>query len=167
MDEPKVLIKEPRGGAPKKAAPDLMAGWSLLWVVGWTFLIIGMLNVILIWIPLQLGNPEYEFGSAANALDSMPLPTMGLVFIFASARSQAREVGALVAQVVAVLLILLVLVMGTLYWLNVPTALKAVQQPAIQFGLKKSILKVTVQTVLYPIALFTFIMVGKRKLQGR
>lgn len=167
MDGPSILINEPQSGGPKKPAPDPMTGWSLLWWMGWTFLVIGLLNVILIWIPLQLGNAEYEFGSAANALDSMPLPVMGLVFVFASSRARGRETGAVVAQVVAMLLALLVLTMGTLYWLNVPVALKAVQEPMIRFGLKKSILKVSTQTVLYPLALATFILAGRRKVHGR
>ena len=72
MEGPSILLNDPKGAAPRKPAPDFMQGWSLLLWMGWLFLIVGLANLVLIWVPLRLGVPEYEFGAAANSLDSLP-----------------------------------------------------------------------------------------------
>lgn len=152
MDRNPILINEPQAG-PKKPAADVMLGWSLLQAMGWLFVVVGLLNIVLIWIPLQVGNPEFEFGAAANSLDSLPLPTMGLVWAMAAGRARANARGTTVAVGITYLLALLVVGAGALYWLDVPLALQAVKEPMIRLGIDKSILKVTVQAVLYPVAL--------------
>lgn len=163
MEGPSILLNDPKGAAPRKPAPDFMQGWSLLLWMGWLFLIVGLANLVLIWVPLRLGVPEYEFGAAANSLDSLPLPVMGLVFVLAASRAQGRAVSAGFARVVAILLAALIVSAGVLYWLNVPAALTAVKEPLIRLGIKKSIIKVTIQAVLYPAALLTFATLGRRK----
>jgi hypothetical protein len=161
MDGPSILINDPPPG-PKKPAQDFELGWSLLLALGWLFVVIGLLNLVLIWLPLQMGNPEYEFGSVANSLDSLPLPTMGLVWALAASRAQGRSRGAMLATILLCGLATLALAAGVLYWLNVPIALKAVQEPLIRLGIKKSIFKVTTQAVLYPLAMVALALMGMR-----
>jgi len=163
MDEPTVLIKEPRGGAPKKPVQDFLLGWSLLLWLGWLFILVGILNLILVWVPLQLGTPEYEFASVASSFDSLPLPTMGLILALAASRAKGLALSGRVVVVIAMVLGLMVLVGLVLYWLNVPLALKAVVDPMPRLGIKKSILKVSAQGILYPIMLGGAIWIATRK----
>lgn len=152
MEGPAILLNDPVNSS-KKPVQDFQLGWGLLLVLGWVFTVIGLLNIVLVWIPLQIGNAEYEFASAANALDSLPVPVMGLVFALAASRARGQLQMARFIRVIMVLLAVLILAAGLLYWLNVPLALKAVQEPMIRLGIKKSILKVTVQSLIYPASL--------------
>ena len=157
-----ILINEPQS-APKPPTPDFLLGWSLLLVMGWIFTVIGLLNIALIWVPLQFGVPEYEFSSVAASLDSLPLPTMGLVFALAASRAQGRRKSALLATVLTCLLAALIVGAAVLYWLDVPLALKAVTDRLPRLGIKKSMTKVSAQAVLYPIGLVVFAWMGSRK----
>ena len=63
MEEgPSVIVREPgsRRVAAKKrvAVPDFELAWWLLLVLGWLFTIIGLLNTLLLWVPLRFGSPN-------------------------------------------------------------------------------------------------------------
>jgi len=157
-----ILISDPPAG-PKRPTQDPALGWSLLLVMGWLFVIVGLLNIVLLWWPLQMGNPEYEFASVAASLDSLPLPTMGLAFILAASRASARPTSAKAATVIAIAVAVLVVLAAILYGLAVPLALKAVREGPVRLGIMKSILKVSAQAVLYPIALIAFARLANQK----
>ncbi len=159
-----MLIKEP-AGAPKRSAPvqDFMRGWSLLLWLGWLFVLVGLLNLVLIWIPVRFGSPEFEFASVASSLDSMPLPAMGLVFALAASRAKGSLGSARLATVLCWVLAAVVVSGLVLYWLDVPLALKAVTDPTPRLGIKKSIVKVSAQGVLYPIILGGSAWLGNRR----
>ena len=160
MDAKPILITDPV--KPRQVVPDFALGWNLLWLTGWLFVIVGLLNIALIWIPLQLGNPEYEFASVAASLDSLPLPTMGLVFALAGSRATGRLGSAKVAMVTAFLVTGFIVAAALLYWLAVPLALKAVKEPVIRLGIMKSVVKVSAQALLYPIALVVLVRMANR-----
>jgi len=157
-----ILINDPPDKA--ESAHDFSLGWSLLWVMGWLFTVVGLLNTVLIWVPLRFGSPEYEFTSVAASLDGLPLALMGMTFALASSRASGRLKSATAVVVLLVVVTLLVLAGGVLYWLAVPLALNALKnQPLPRLGIEKSIVKVTVQVVLYSAAMLTFARMGSRK----
>ena len=157
-----ILINDPPQES-RKAGHDFSVGWGLLLAVGWLFVLVGLLNIVLIWIPVRFGSPEYEFASVAASLDSLPLPTMGLVFALAASRALGRPTGAKIIVVLTLVMAALILVGAVLYWLNVPLALQALKNaPAPRLGIIKSTVKVSAQAVLYPIALIVFARMGAR-----
>jgi hypothetical protein len=157
-----ILINDPPQES-KRAGHDFSVGWGLLLSAGWLFVVVGLLNIVLIWIPIHLGSPEYEFASVAASFDSLPLPTMGLVFALAASRALARPTGAKIIVVLALAMAAVILVGAVLYWLNVPLALQALKNaPAPRLGIIKSAVKVSAQAVLYPIALIVFARMGTR-----
>ncbi|HEV8456278.1 MAG TPA: hypothetical protein VGQ69_04755 [Gemmatimonadales bacterium] len=169
--EPKAILPEEQAATSRKqfAAPmvaDPMLGWRLLFAVGLLFVVVGLLNLVLLWMPLQLGNAEYEFASVAASLDSLPLPTMGLVFVLAASRAAGKPASVRVATVLALVLAVVVLGMAALYWLDVPLALKAVRTGPVRLGILKSITKVTAQAILYPVALVVLVRMANRGKQG-
>jgi uncharacterized membrane protein YidH (DUF202 family) len=158
-----VLINEPptRSSEPVE---DFRLGWSLLWVMGWLFAVVGLLNTVLIWVPLRFGSPEYEFTSVAASLDGLPLALMGITLALAASRASGRVKSATALIVLLVVVTLLVLAGGVLYWLNVPLALNALKnQPVPRLGIVKSVIKVTAQVVLYSAAMLTFARMATRK----
>lgn len=159
-DEPAIVLNEPAG--PKKRVQDFVLGWRLLMVMGWLFTVVGLLNTILLWVPLRFGSPEYEFASVAAMLDGLPLTMMGLTIALASSRALADNQGALAATILLWVVAVVVVAAGVLYWLNVPIALGAVTEPMIRLGIKKSMLKVTTQAVLYPAAMVFLAVIGSR-----
>src|SRR5207245_6313338 len=75
--EPKVLIEPSRKGSarsPLAPAPDF--GWLLLGWIGLAFALIGGGDVLLTWVPMHFGSPEWEFGTITSSLDGMPVLTM-------------------------------------------------------------------------------------------
>jgi len=138
--------------------------WTVFYGAGWLFLILGVMNIGLLWIPFRFGVPEYEFASTGAMLDALPLPTMGLVFLLAGAGARGKA-GA-VRLVVTVSLLATVVVVGAvaLYALTVPLAIKAVQ-PGLKLGIQKSIIKVAIQAIVYTIAYVGIARTGLRLLK--
>ena len=137
------------------------AGVALL-VLGWLFTIIGLLNTLLLWVPLRFGSPEYEFASVAASLDGLPITMMGLTIALAASRAELTS-SLLAVTILLWVVAVLVVAAGVLYWLNVPLALGAVTEPMIRLGIKKSMLKVTTQAVLYPAAMVYLALIGSRR----
>ena len=162
MEGPSILISEPAG--PRRPVPvqDFVLGWRLLFVLGWLFTVVGLLNTVLLWYPFRFGVPEYEFGSVAASLDGLPVTMMGLTLALAGSRARAKDGAALLATVLLWAIAVLVIAGGVLYWLNVPLALQQVTEPVIRTGIKKSMAKVTVQALVYPAAMIALAILGSR-----
>lgn len=125
-------------------------GWTLLGRVGVVFVGIGLLDVALGWTPTHFGSPEWEFGTIAHTLDSLPVTVLGLAFVLAAAIERraawAVRATALLAWVLAAFLV----VGFAVFLLDVPVALKAVTDATVKSGLHRAIAKALVQGVLYP-----------------
>ena len=137
------------------AAPEY--GWFLLGWMGLVFTLVGGLDLALGWYPLQLGNPQWEFGTVSRTYDMLPITALGLVLLLGSgvargARWWIRSVG------VALLVLGLAVAAGmVLYALNIPLALKSVVDPLAMLGIKRAIVKALGQGVLYTLV---FVVLG-------
>jgi hypothetical protein len=168
MEGPSILVNEP--GGPKKAGPkklvpvkDFALGWRILLVLGWLFTVIGLLNTWLLWVPLRFGSAEYEFASVAASLDGLPVTMMGLTIALAASRAGGHVRSGGAATILLWVVAALVVAAGVLYWLNVPLALGEVTEPMVRLGIKKSMVKVTTQAVLYPAAMVYLALIGSRR----
>ena len=118
--------------------------------MGLVFATVGMLDLGLSWYPVQIGNPQWEFGTVSQTYDSLPITALGLTLLLGSgvargARWWVRTVG--------ILLVLMGLAVATglvLYALNIPLALTSVAGDALaSLGIKRAIVKALGQGVLY------------------
>jgi len=142
---------EPRGG--KVVLPPADLGWALLGWVGAVFLVIGLVDLSLGWITPHFGNPEWEFGTIARTLDSLPITVLGLALVLA-ATAERRVVWAVrAASLVAWVLAIGLLVLLAVFLLDVPVALKATVPPELKAGLYRAVAKALVQGLLYPTVL--------------
>ena len=127
----------------------MVAGWRVLLAIGVVLLTVGVLDLALAWFPPRFGTPEWEFGTVSATLNNMPVPAMGLALVLAYAAAE-RSVGALIAVAVwgAVVTIFLG-VAAVFYGLDVPLALRAVQDPVAIRGLKAGMIKAVVSLIGY------------------
>ena len=142
-----------------------LGAWTLLGLVGWVFLVVGGMDVGLVWYPAAFGNPAWEFGSVTAALNGLPLPLMGLALILAAASARGKATVVKVAIGTAALALVGVLGAGVLYGLTAPIAVRSVSEPLASSGLGKAILRSVVQLVAYPVALVVLMVQGRRLLR--
>ena len=143
-------------GQTRSARPSLPASVERAWqAVGWfglALMLAGLADVVMVWFPSAFGNPTWEFGSVDVSFSSLPLLTMGLAALTASAF--ARQITWrlwLLGVVLIVLGLTLISMYVVFYGLNIPLALRATA-PELKVGILKSIAKTTILTVLFPIA---------------
>ena len=146
----KLVVPEKTGKSQRTAQilrePEVL--WSLVAGLGITLALVGWIDLGLLWYPLNLGSPEWEFGTISAHFDSMPLGTIGLTFVAVGAIGRGWR---RVAQTVAILsgLVAAFLVGAyVIYLLDVPLALKGVA-PELGPTVKKAIVKASIYAVTY------------------
>ncbi len=146
----RVLVAEPsaRSGKWAPLSPDPTTAWVLVAVVGSVLAVIGWTDILLAWYPPKFGTVEWEFGTISATIDSMPLGTMGLAALAASAIARGatrpvRIVGVLCWLIAGVLLGVL-----ALYLLDLPVAWNGVQE-GLRPMLGKAMLKTSLLTLAY------------------
>ena len=99
---------------------------------------IGFTDVILVWVPPDFGNPEWEFGTVSAAIDGMPLATIGLALVMTAAMLRDWRKTIMTGGIVSLLLVLALAASAVIYALDVPLAIRAVA-PQLQGALKRAI----------------------------
>lgn len=154
MTDPRVIVGG--SGERAKARPlPIEVVWSAIRIFGVMFVIAGGIDLVLLWYPARFGVAEFEFATISSFVAGLPVLTTGLVALGVEAvgtESRARQLAVAIAFFA---LLALLLVLALLYALTVPVALAApIDDPAIRLGVRKSILKSTVQFLGYGLGYF-------------
>ncbi|HEU5219183.1 MAG TPA: hypothetical protein VFU23_11020 [Gemmatimonadales bacterium] len=112
--------------------------------------------------PFQLGTPEWEFGTASRVLDNLPLFSLGMALVLGHALAEGRRGLVRLIRIVLILLVVVVAVLSVFYLLNLPLAVKAVNQTAAIRELYKASVKTLVQGIAYAIAYLAMFFVAGR-----
>jgi hypothetical protein len=164
MAEPRVLLRDKRGKHSNLITPDARAAW---WWIGWLGLVlavVGLWDFALTWYPMNWGSPEWEFGTVSASYSGLPLPTMGLMALAASAIARGVR-WQVVLLSVGLIAFGVVLLLGFLLFLTtVPMALRAVEGVAL-LGIKKVIAKTAMLAVMFPVSYLAAGVVGIRHLR--
>ncbi|MGQ0538450.1 MAG: hypothetical protein ACT4R6_05855 [Gemmatimonadaceae bacterium] len=123
--------------------------WYALGAVGAVFVVVGLTDLVLAWVPLRLGNPDWEFGTVSAMLNNLAVPAMGVALAAASAAALRARRGRTAVGVVAGVLVLWLLGSVVLYGLTVPLALRSVTDPVPRQALFSGIVKAVVQFGAY------------------
>ena len=167
MGQRAILMKDPPTERKRWIPADSEFGWVLLGVAGAAFFLAGLTDLTLAWIPLHLGNAEWEFGTISRSLDSLPLPLLGISLVLASGVARGSRGWVRTGVVILGLLAVWVVVSAILYALDIPLALRAVQQqPQVLAGLHKSITRTVLQAVLYAGAASVLTWQGWKRLRA-
>jgi len=114
--------------------------WRWLGWFGLVLALLGLGDIALAWVPLGFGNWQWEFGTVAGTLAGLPLTSIGLAAVLASALAQGQRRRLTALGIALLVLGLLILGSLALFCLDIPLALRAAQGPA-SIGIKKAIAK--------------------------
>lgn len=121
--------------------------WVVLAGVGLAITFVGWADLALLWYPLHLGNPAWEFGTISAHFDGMPLATVGLALVISGTVARGWRRTARALSVFCVLIVLL-LALSVLYLLSVPPAWR-VTAPQARPLLMKAVLKAAAFAMTY------------------
>ncbi len=163
-DHQRILVDGNRRKGLGPLSPSSLAELApLLMAVGFALAVAGWVDVGLFYYPSRFGSAEWEFGTIAQTLDAMPLPTLGLALLALGIRARGgRVVWTRGLAAVFALVGLLSLAGLVLFALDIPLALKAMQRAAqqakngqaaiVSSGLKRGMAKVIAFSVCYALA---------------
>jgi hypothetical protein len=158
---PHVLIQsDPRARDPISiAAPN--TAWRLFGWLGFLLVVIGGSDVVSQWYPTAFKSPEWEFGTAAVTIASLPLLTIGLTIMLAGFLARGKREGVIAMGVAFLLVFLLVGIVLALFALDVPLALRSPPGPPLT-AIKKAIVRTAIMGASYEIAYFAAVMLSFR-----
>ncbi|HSQ32976.1 MAG TPA: hypothetical protein VLN49_24140 [Gemmatimonadaceae bacterium] len=126
-----MLIQADRLAADPLTVSAPRTAWRYLGQFGVLLAVIGFVDIALHWYPPAFRSPEWEFGTVATTLGSLPLPTMGLLAVLASALARAVKANLVAISVVLGLLAAFVAAAMLMFLLDVPVALRAVSAQGV------------------------------------
>jgi hypothetical protein len=135
MREPVLGIRTDDG-----TAPDPLSAWSMLFFVGLALAALGMVDLALLFYPAQWASLEWEFATFSGVIEGLPLVTFGLGVMTASAAARGWVAGRRLMVVVLLLMVVAVLAATTIFELDVPAVLRAVNV-TVRPSLKKAAVK--------------------------
>ena len=166
MENARVLVSEEGKKAPRPIAPDTGTAWKWIGWFGLVLATVGLSDFALTWYPTNWGSPEWEFATVAASYSGLPLPTMGLIALTASAIARGVK-WQIVLMSVGLIAFAIILLLGFLLFLTTaPIAFRSVEGLAL-VGVKKVIAKTTMLAVMFPTAYFVAGIVGLRHLRTR
>lgn len=157
-DSPDDESNRRRGRGRREPSGDQALGWAMVGWAAFAFAVVGGADVVLAWYPPAVGNPEWEFGTVSQTLDALPLLSLGVVLLVGSGVVRGQRWLVRTGAVILSLMALAVVAADVLYAMSVPIALNSVPENVIRTGLKKAIVKATIQGVTYPV-IYTIVAV--------
>ena len=128
------------------------------WVLGRNlaivFLLMGGADLALLWYPPAFGSPEFEFATISRFVDGLPVFMMGLGLLALTGIGGMWRGATWTAFGISVLFAVLLMLLAAIFVTDVPIALRAVQQPMVQVGVRKAIAK-----ALFGLAVYWFFLV--------
>jgi hypothetical protein len=130
--------------------------FTIVALTGLLFAVVGGTDLATQLFPLGLGSPEWEFGTYSSMMDSIPLFTMGLGFLGVYSVTRAHRGLSMILGIIFILVALFILAFAFIYATNLPQVLRvrpaSSSQLALQTGVKKAVVKGSLQAAIYPIA---------------
>ena len=110
--------------------------------------VVGLGDFGLVWYPLRLGTPEWEFGTIAASFSGLPLISIGLAGVLGSAVALGNRRVLIAVGVVLGIWTVFLAAAYLLFLTNVPMALGAAEGAA-ELGIKKVVAKTSLLGVTF------------------
>lgn len=126
---------------------------SLFLALGCALAVVGVFDLALLWVPMELGTAGWEFAAVSRTFTNAPMTMVGLVLIaFGLVRRGTRPTMIRRASVAFAALSFVLVAMGLLYALAAPAVLSQASGEGAT-ALKRAMLKNGVEIVVYPAVL--------------
>ena len=133
--------------------PEVTAG-NLFVAIGSGLAVVGLVDLAMLWYPMQLGSVGWEFAAVSRTFTNSPMTMVGLVLVaFGLIRRGTHPAMIRGAAVVFAVLSLILVAMGMLFAMSAPAVLFQTSGEAATEALKRAILKNGVEIVVYPAVL--------------
>jgi hypothetical protein len=159
MREPRVLVRDAAGKSGRLMAPDSAGAWRWIGWLGLVLAVVGLWDFALTWYPANWGSPEWEFATVTASYSGLPLPTMGLLALAASAIARGVRWQVRLLSIGLIGFAIALLLGFVLFLTTVPVALTSVEGIAL-VGIKKAIAKTAMIAVMFPGAYLAAGVVG-------
>src|SRR5437868_13858354 len=116
MKEP--VVSEQGGNRSAAEQADSASGWKYLFVVGLAMAVVGLIDVALLFLPARWASLDWEFGTLAGLIDGMPLMSLGVGLMCASAVANGWVLTRRVMTAVTLTMTLLVAVISVMFVLD-------------------------------------------------
>jgi predicted cobalt transporter CbtA len=141
---------------------------NMMVAVGAALVFVALVDVAIVWTPLRLGTPGWEFATISRTFTNVPMTAIGWVLIaFGVVRHPDRHVfwtrgvaGAFAAMA------LILVAMGGVYLLSVPAVVREAT-PEVTDALKRALLKTGTEIVVYSTVFGLVSVILWRGVEGR
>lgn len=146
-----ILMDRPDAPATSRgraAVAGVEKGWRAAGWFGLVLSIVGATDIVLIWYPWNAGTPAWEFAVVGQTFSALPLLTMGLAALLASAFALGSRVR---LRAIATVLLLLGIALGGGFVIYLLSAAVVVGRapPEVGPGLYKAVVKTSVFAVAF------------------
>jgi hypothetical protein len=124
-------------------------------ILGAAFLLVGLVDLVLLWIPMRMDSVAWEFATVGRTLDGLPMPVLGIgLLAYGASRHPRLGLRSLrgFAGMFAFLAVVLAVLAG-LFGTLVPAVLRQTPIEALE-GVRRGVIRHAVQAVVYPLAFF-------------
>ena len=128
------------------------AAYSLVMIVGLAFFVVGLVDLVLLWIPVRFQSAAWEFATVGRTLDGLPMPALGLTLaVFGSLRHpRARPSWWRSAAVLFTAATTLLCALAVLFATSAPAVLTETPPEAME-GIRRAAVRHGVQAAVYPV----------------
>jgi hypothetical protein len=164
VSDPKIVASGKKQVHPGSVPRDSSQSWLVLGWIGLVFLVVGGSDFLFTWIPLNLGVPEWEFGTVTQSFNGLPILLLGLGLLTTASEEVGRGWWGLLGLGASALTLVWVSVGAVLWSLNVSIALETVPEN-LSGPVREAVVKTALQAAVYVLALGY--LVGRRIYRGR
>lgn len=155
-DEAPVAVLDKQGTSVLRYRDPAVTEGSLFFAIGSALAVVGVIDLSLVWFPMQLGTAGWEFAAVSRTFTNAPMTMVGLVLMaFGLVRRGTRPTMVRRMSVLFAALSLVLVAMGMLFALAAPAVLAQAAGGAAASALKRAIFKNGVEIVVYPVMLLT------------
>ena len=148
MNDPKIVASSRDRGRRASAQVEGPLAWAVLGWIGLAFLVVGGSDFALTWFPLDLGNPEWKFGTVTASFNGLPILMLGVGFLVVASQELGRRWWGTLGLSVGVVLAVWILVGLALWSGTVSLALQTVPDE-LRTGVRRAVAKTLLQSVCF------------------
>jgi hypothetical protein len=123
--------------------------WGVLAWLGALLILVGGLDVVMVWVPAQWVSASWGFSAAGGFLDTIPLLGLGLALTLAASVALGRRWTTRVTAALCVVLALAVALAAMLLAKSLPESLEVATDPLIRTQITKLAVKAGLQGLVY------------------